>query len=191
MSTTSRDPRTLLPRAMAEFDARVRGVPADAWQRPTPCAAWSVGDVVNHMVYECRWTPHLLRGDAMSDVGDRYDGDLLGDDPLSAWAEAAHAAREAATAATLDETIHASFGDISGGFYLWQLSAEYLVHGWDVARGAGGDERFDPELVSELAEWFADYEQFYRDIGVTGEPAPVPDGADTQTRLLAAFGRRV
>lgn len=190
MTTTSRDPRVLLPRAMAEFDARVRAVPADAWPRPSPCAEWSVRDVVNHMVYECCWTPHLLRGETMADVGDRYDGDLLGEDPVGAWAEASQAAREAATAATLDETIHASFGDISGGFYLWQLSAEYLVHGWDVARGAGGDERLDPQLVGDVAAWFGDYEQLYRDIGVTGEPAPVPDGADAQTRLLAAFGRR-
>lgn len=191
MTTTSRDPRTLLPRAMAEFDARVRAVPADAWPHPSPCAEWSVRDVVNHMVYECRWTPHLLRGDTMSDVGDRYDGDLLGDDPVAVWADASRDARDAATAATLDEVIHASFGDISGGFYLWQLSAEYVVHGWDVARGAGVDERVDPEVVGEIAGWFTDYEQFYRDIGVTGDAAPVPDGADPQTRLLAAFGRRV
>lgn len=185
----SSDPRTRLADAQAEFDRRVRDVGASAWARPSPCPDWSVRDVVNHVVYENRWAPHLLRGEDLDAVGDAYDGDLLGDDPVGSWAAAATGCREAAAAAPLDGTIHASFGDISVEFYLRQLAAEHIVHAWDVARGAGIDEALDPAFVDEIADWFAEYETFYREIGVTGQRPPLPDGADAQARLLAAFGR--
>ena len=32
---------------------------------------------------------HLLRGDTLDAVGDRYDGDVLGSDPVQTWDKAA------------------------------------------------------------------------------------------------------
>lgn len=185
------DPRPRVTVGMAEFDGRLRDVPAGAWDDPTPCAEWAVRDLVGHVVYECRWTPHLLNGETLEQVGDRYDGDLLGDDPVSAWTDAAGAAAAAAATSPLDGTVHASFGTISSRFYLWQLTAEFLVHAWDLARAVGGDEELDAGLVDDLTAWFADYESYYRgDLGVIGERPEVAEDAGLQARLLASFGRR-
>lgn len=185
------DPRPRISVGMAEFDGRLREVPADGWDRPTPCADWTVRDLVGHVVFECRWAPHLLRGETLEQVGDRYDGDLLGDDPIGAWTDAAGAAAAAAAAAPLDDTVHASFATISTGFYLWQLTAEFVVHAWDLARAVGGDEELDPALVDDLTVWFADHQSYYRDeLGVVSAAPAVPEDAGPQTRLLASFGRQ-
>ena len=89
----------------------------------------------------------------------------------------------------MERTVHLSFGDVPGGEYAMQLFADHLIHGWDLARAIGADERLDPELVDACAGWFASMESLYRSIGAIGERPDTPQGADTQTTLLAAFGR--
>ena len=60
-----------------------RGVGEDQWGAPTPCADWDVRELVNHVAGEDLWTAPLLEGSTIEEVGDRFDGDLLGDDPIS------------------------------------------------------------------------------------------------------------
>ena len=57
--------------------------------------------------------------------------------------------------AAMDRTVHLSFGDFPGCEYAMQLLADLLVHGWDLARATGADERMDPELVDVCRAWFA------------------------------------
>jgi len=59
-------------RALADFDRLVRAVPADRWDSPTPCAEWSVRDLVEHLVTEQLWVPPLLAGQTIAEVGDRF-----------------------------------------------------------------------------------------------------------------------
>ncbi len=58
-------------------------------QLPTPCAAWNVRDLVNHVVAQARRVAPLLAGVTLNEVGEQLDGDLLGDDPVRAWDGAA------------------------------------------------------------------------------------------------------
>jgi uncharacterized protein (TIGR03086 family) len=85
----------LIPDAIDDFGALVDRVPADRWDAPTPCSEWSVRDLVNHLASEHLWAPHLLRGETIAQVGDRYDGDVLGDDPAGTWRRAAAESSEA------------------------------------------------------------------------------------------------
>ena len=111
------------------------------------CSDWTVRDLVRHLVYEELWAPPLFEGRTVADVGDRFEGDILGADPQAAWKEAAAAALAPVSSDLLDRTIHLSFGDFPGREYLGQLTADHVIHAWDLARGLGGDERLDPELV--------------------------------------------
>lgn len=176
-------------RACEEFGARVPLVGSAQWHDPTPCAEWDVRDLLAHIVDECRWTPPLLAGGTIAEVGDRLAGDPLGEEPIAAWEEAVTAALQASASVDLDRIVHLSFGDFPARFYLTQLAADHLIHAWDLARGIGADERLDPELVDVVAAWFAGQEEGYRATGAIGERPPVADDADAQTRLLAAFGR--
>ncbi|WP_083750771.1 TIGR03086 family metal-binding protein [Kribbella sp. ALI-6-A] len=174
-------------RAGAEFVRQVEAVGPDQWSAPTPCADWDVRALVNHVVGEERWAVPLLAGRTIADVGDALDGDLLGDDPAAAAAQAAMDA-QAATADPVP-TVHLSYGDEDTTEYLRQLVADQLIHGWDLAVAIGSTPRMDPEVVDEVARWFEQREAAYRDGGAIG--ARVPSGPDPVPRLLGAFGRDV
>ena len=184
------DISALYATALEGCGRRVQGVGADDWHRPTPCADWDVRALLAHLVDENRWAPPLLAGRTIADVGDELAGDPLGDDPRAAWESSAAGAGEAvARPGVLDVTAHLSFGDVPGSEYVMQLTADLLVHGWDLARATDGDERLDPAVLDSVATWFDTVEALYRDAGAIGPPVALPDGASAQDRLLARFGR--
>ena len=181
-------------RSVESFVARLdalEGDGDDVWSRPTPCPDWNVRALVNHLVYEDVWTVPLMDGATIDDVGDRFEGDLLGDDPLARARAACDAAKTAAASGIVAGVVaHLSFGDTPADEYAHQLAADHIIHGWDLAAATGTDRSIDPELVDALAAWFADREDQYRGSGVIGErPAGVGDPDDPQDRLLVAFGR--
>jgi uncharacterized protein (TIGR03086 family) len=181
---------TLHQRACAEFADRVQLVRDNQWDSLTPCSEWDVRALVNHVVGEDRWTAPLMAGQTIAQVGDRFDGDLLGDDPLLASRQSV---QEATTAVgqpgALQRTVHLSFGQTPAEEYVWQLFADHLIHAWDLARAIGADDRLDPTLVTACSAWFAEQEDGYRAAGAVAARPPIPDDADSQTVLLAAFGR--
>lgn len=184
------DVRKLHERAIRSFGARVQQIKDDQWDAATPCSEWDVRALLNHIVGENRWMPPLLEGKTIAEVGDRFEGDLLGDDPKGAWEDSAAEAVAAVHAdGAMDRIVHLSFGDFPGRDYTMQLFADLLVHGWDLARAIGADERLDPELVEVCAAWFTPLEETYRGAGAIGPRPELPPDADAQTRLLAAFGR--
>ena len=176
--------------AVAEFDARIRQVGAHQWQAATPDEDWAVRDLINHVAGEDLWAPPLLAGSpTIAEVGDRFDGDVLGADPRAAWAAAsAGAVRAVGKQGAMDQIVHLSFGDFPGREYVLQLFADHLIHAWDLARAIGADERLDAGLVAHRATWFETMEDGYRSAGAIAARPPVPDDADAQTVLLARFG---
>jgi len=175
-------------RTTQTWTSRVATVGPDAWEGPTPCTDWSVRELVNHVVGEDAWTVPLLNGATIQEVGSSLDGDLLGDDPVGTATRSADEAL-AVVAARLPERdkLHLSYGDEDPGEYVRQLAADHLVHAWDLAVATGGDRSLDPELVTEVASWFVDREQMYRDGGAIGPR--VDASGDPQSELLAASGR--
>ncbi|GAY10293.1 TIGR03086 family metal-binding protein [Pseudonocardia sp. N23] len=183
------EPAEIYRRASAEFAARVHEV-GDRWAAPTPCPDWDVRGLVNHLVNEERWTPELLGGATVGQVGDRFDGDLLGADPVATHGEAAETALAAVQAADPDQVVHLSFGDRPAREYLTQLAADHLVHAWDMARALGTDERLDEETVATLLDWFdRGTRDLYLEIDVIGPVGGTGPTAGPQERLLALFGR--
>ena len=176
-------------RSVELFGQRVTSIGHDDWDRPTPCSDWSVRDLLHHLVYEELWAPPLLAGATIADIGDRFEGDILGADPQPAWKEAAAACLEAATPDRLTSTVHLSFGDFPGEVYLGQLTADHVIHAWDLARGIGGDDRLDPDLVQFVYDFLAPQADQWRGAGVFAEAVEVPSDADVQSKLLAITGR--
>jgi uncharacterized protein (TIGR03086 family) len=188
--TMGNDVSELHRRAAEAFGAHVHAIRDDQWELPTPCSEWNVRQLVNHLVYENRWTAPIFAGRTIAEVGDRFEGDLLGDDPKAAWDDAAKEAVDAVQEqGAMDRTVHLSFGDVPGSEYAMQLFADHLIHGWDLARAIGADERLDTGMVDACARWFVANEAGYRSSGAVGPRPDLPHDADPQTRLLAAFGR--
>jgi len=176
-------------RALGEFGRRVHAIGADQWGCPTPCAGWEIRDLVNHLVAEQLWVPPLMAGKRVADLGDAFSGDVLGADPVTAWDAAAAAAHAAfAEAGALQRTVHLSYADRPAAEYAREMIFDLVVHSWDLARGIGGNETLDPDLVEAV---YAQIEPD-TDLAATGlfdEPVPVPAEADEQTRLIAFTGR--
>ena len=182
------DAVSLHQRAVEHWAVRVAAVRDDQWDDPTPCAEWSVRDLVNHVVAEELWTVPLLRGSTIQEVGSKFDGDVLGEDPSGRARSAADEAVAAADAVVPGGgRVQLSYGEEDMGEYIRQLSADHLIHGWDLAAATGGDTSMDPELVAEVGAWFDQREAMYRRAGAVG---PRYTGADDpQSDLLARFGR--
>jgi uncharacterized protein (TIGR03086 family) len=89
----------------------------------------------------------------------------------------------------MERIVHLSFGDFPGAEYAEQLTADLLIHGWDLARAVGRDEHLEPTLVAATAAWFANWEEGYRAAGAIGPAVATAPDADAATRLLTAFGR--
>jgi uncharacterized protein (TIGR03086 family) len=134
----------LLRRSVEGFGARVGQIGDDQWEGDTPDTEWNVRDLVSHVLSENLWAPPLFAGSTISEVGDRFDGDVLGTDPHGSWRTASvHALEAADEPGAMDRTVHLSFGDFPGREYAMQLFADHLIHAWDLARaiarpGAGG-----------------------------------------------------
>jgi len=182
--------RDLYARALKRFGEKVHAVGEDQWANPTPCTEWNVRALVNHLVNENLWVPPLLEGRTIEEVGDRFDGDQLGTDPAAAWEASVDGALAAvADPAAMRRTVHLSYGDRPAREYVNEMLTDLAIHGWDLARGIGADEAIDSEFVEVLYARAAPMEDAFRSYGVYGGKVTPPEGADTQTKLLAIFGR--
>lgn len=191
MTTTQNPTVQMHARALAGFDSVVGQVRPEQWTLPTPCSDWDVRTLVNHVLSEARWTAPMLAGSTIADVGDRLDGDLLGAEPQAAWQAGRAEADRAVEAVDPDvQIVHLSFGDTVASEYLRQLTADYLVHSWDLATAIGADARLDADVVDAVAAWFtAEMAAAYRGGGAIAGEVPVAADAGPQERLLARFGR--
>lgn len=175
-------------RTLAGFDRTVRLVRADQWDNPTPC--WTVRDVVNHIVSEQLWVPHLLDGATLAEVGDRYDGDVLGHDPVRAWSEASMNARRAWTEeGATERTVHLSFGASDASLYGWQMTTDLAVHAWDVAVGIKIPQPIEDDVAEELIPIARPMIEAAQGTGILAPPAEVSDTASASERIVALCGR--
>ena len=176
--------------ALAEFDRTVHLVRADQWDNSTPCTEWTVRDLVNHLVAEQLWARHLLGGAKLAEVGDRYDGDVLGDDPVRAWEEASKAAREAWTRdGTIEGKVHLSFGEADASLYCWQMTGDLAVHAWDLAMGIGAPQPIEDDIAEALLRVVGPIIESTAPPGILAPPVEVPATASAPDRLVALMGR--
>jgi uncharacterized protein (TIGR03086 family) len=177
-------------RALDATDRLIHGIGEDQWAIESVCDGWTVRQLVNHIVTGNWWVPELMGGHTIEEVGDRLDGDVLGDDPAAEYAASAAAAAAAFEApGAMDGPALVSYGPVPGSVYCGHRFMDVLVHGWDVAASTGQDTTLDPDLVD--ACWAVVEPQLEQlvDSGAFGTDHEIPEGASPQTRLLAALGR--
>ncbi|MGH3657870.1 MAG: TIGR03086 family metal-binding protein [Micromonosporaceae bacterium] len=177
-----------MPQAARLFGVRVHDVPDDLWTARTPCNEWSVHDLVNHVVAEHLWAPHLLRGETIEDVGDRYDGDVIGDEPAARWDTAIAGPLAAWAEATDDQIVHLSMGEAPIAEYANQMLMDLAIHAWDLAQGAGLPDRLDPDVVEYVGEYAEQVVPQWQGTSIFAAPVKVP-GHDRQDQLIGLTGR--
>lgn len=158
---------------------------------PTPDTEWDVRTLANHMLYELFWTADVVRGRTISEVGSRYEGDLVGNDPRASWHRAKVAATKAVKNCDLGATIHLSWRDSTNDYYLNQAAADQLIHSWDLSAALLKPVKFEEDVAQAV------YDKSYpnrKRMVASGlfKPALKVDGSsDIQTKLLALYGRDI
>jgi uncharacterized protein (TIGR03086 family) len=172
-------------RVAARFSDVVAGVPADAWSNPAPCEGWVARDVVRHLV---EWVPGFF-----SRAGVELPSEISADDdPVGAW----EALREALQAILDDPAVASSEIDIEpvgrhtvAAAIEQFVTADVVVHTWDLARAAGLDVVVDQEMAGNMVEGMLAMEDVLVASGQFKPAVAVADDADVGTRLIAATGR--
>ncbi|HEY5359498.1 MAG TPA: TIGR03086 family metal-binding protein [Streptosporangiaceae bacterium] len=162
----------------------VAGVAADQWSAPTPCPAWDVSHLVDHLIAGNRHFAALIQGQppaSQDDPGDRAE----------AYRISAVALRAAFSApGALEQVYQSPIGPAPGSAMVQLRISEQLLHGWDLARATGQP----PDLPADLAEQalalsLAQLGDAPRDGLPFGPPQPAPGDAPAIDRLAAYFGR--
>jgi uncharacterized protein (TIGR03086 family) len=176
--------------ALAATRPRIVAITADQWSAPTGCEGWDVRQLVNHVISGNLWAAELAAGGTIAGVGDRLDGDVAGADPVAAYDESAALAAAAFEApGALDAPCAVSYGPVPGSVYAGHRFVDVLIHGWDVAAATGQDRTLDPELVSACWDVVTPQLDLLQASGMFGTEVTPPEGADSETRLLALLGR--
>jgi len=174
-------------RSLAEsMTQTVAGVPDVGWAAQTPCEDWTARDLVQHLVDTSGMFLGFIGQEAPS-------GPSVDDDPVGAFT----AARDAVQAALDDPATAAqeydglmgrtSFAKSVDGF----LSADLVIHRWDLARATGQDETLPPAEVRRVMEMLEPMDEQMRQPGAFGQKVEPSPAANEQTKLLCFLGRHV
>jgi uncharacterized protein (TIGR03086 family) len=177
-------------RALDATRAVVAEVRADQWGDGSACDGWDVRELVNHVVAGNLWVAPLVEGKTIAEVGDRYDGDVLGEHPLAAYDASIEGAAAAFRApGAMDAPVAVSYGPVPGSIYCGHRLVDVLVHGWDVASSTGQRTTLDGDLVAVALGVVEPQIDLLTASGMFGTRIDAPPGASEEQRLLALLGR--
>jgi uncharacterized protein (TIGR03086 family) len=170
----------------------VRGVRDDQLTDPTPCPAYTVADLLDHVgglavAFRVAAAKEQTGGHEPSGDGARLEPGFR--DRIAHDLETLAAAWTDPTA--YEGMTRAGGVDLPGEVAGLVALDEVVVHGWDLARATGQD--YDPDETAVLAalDFAAGFEvpDGVPDRGPFGPPVAVPDDARPLDRLAGATGR--
>ena len=161
---------------------------------PTPCASWTVRDLVNHIVEGANWFPLCVEAAAAPDPDPTHGVDYAAGDAVASFDAGAAAALAAFAAPGAQERmIVLPFGELPGSVFMGIATNDMVVHGWDLARATGQPYDVDPEQAVRLlgvVSSFADTLRGPEGAGAFGPAVEAPEGATPLLRLVAYLGRQ-
>ena len=173
----------------------VRGVPDEMLDAPTPCPAYTLGDLVDHVggaAFAFTGAARKETGDATSQ-GASGDASRLGDDwrqriprDLAALADAWRDP-EAWTGMTAAGGV-----ELPGGVAGMVALDELVVHGWDIARASGQNYAPDAASLEAVHGFVAQFDAPDQDAlreDIFGPVVPVSDDAPLLDRVVGLTGR--
>jgi len=159
------------------------------YKSSTPCTEWDLHQLTNHLLNEISWVPDMLAGKTIKDVGNVYDGDLIGDDLVANWNAAAQKALAAVEAVDLDKEVHLSYANVSAEHYISEISGELLIHGWDIAQSLKSSLMLPEDITEAVYIRVLPRAHEYAESSLFGPPIDVAEDAPIRIKLLSIFGR--
>jgi uncharacterized protein (TIGR03086 family) len=175
------DPLTAADAVLAAIQPMLRSLTAEDRPKQTPCADFTCHDVAEHLFGS------LVQLGAMAGatVVNPEEGSLenrisvMADQTVVAW-----------RGIDLDGTVPGPGGhEMPAGFGASLIPLELLLHGWDIAQGAGRELRVSDEVVAYVATLAESVVPGGRTRGSFADEVTAPDGASALDRLAAYAGR--
>jgi len=170
--------------------AAIATVRPEHMDRPTPCAAWTTRDLLNHIIGGATMFADAFGGAPVLDISGRLP-DVVGDDPNGAFgAAAARFGAALEQPGVADRVLDLPFGPMTVGTFLRFVAFDLTVHTWDVASVTGASVDLPDDMVRDI-DAFAHLvlESVPRTELLCGPPAQAPAGATPLERLVAYSGR--
>jgi uncharacterized protein (TIGR03086 family) len=167
----------------------VKQVKVSQFDDPTPDTEWNVRQLASHILYELAWVPDILSGRTITEVGGKYDGDLIGNNLQNSWSEREKLAKEAVYKVDVNSIIHLSYGNFPAKHYLQQAANDQLIHSWDLGRAIKIPVFFDKEVLLELYKKALPRKNQLVKSGLFAPVIDVSNNSDLQTKFLAIYGR--
>lgn len=184
----------LLEKAFATTRAVLSNVTPDQFEGATPCASWTVRDVVNHIVEGANWFALCVNAGAAPDPDPTHGVDYAAGDFVGAYDEGVAASLAAFGAPGAQErSIKLPFGELPGAVFMGIATNDVVTHGWDLAQGTGQSYDIDPDVPTQLLahmSGFADPLRGPDGDGAFGPAVDVADDAPPMDRLAAYLGRQ-
>lgn len=162
----------------------------DQLANPTPCAKWTVADLLNHFVGGGHMFAASLRGTPLDMEGE--PGDLLGGDHVAAYRSSIADFRDAITQlGSLEQPAVLPIGTVPAEVALRIAAGDLVVHSWDLARAT--DQTFAPsdDLVREIDGFYrVAISDELRDGDTFAAVIDLPEDAAPLDHLVAFAGRQ-
>lgn len=143
----------LLDRAHEALRIAVIGVPADAWDRPTPCEQWNVAQVFRHAAGDQLAYAARLTGGPGPDE-DPFEPSAAPPDPAARLLDPALAAAADAFAAVAPRTPEVAVPlppfTVSAETAVGAAALDAAVHAWDIAVATGQPSPLTDALARSL-----------------------------------------
>ncbi len=171
-----------------EVMANVR---TDQMQNSTPCAAWDVAGVINHLVGGQQFFVAGMTGQPPSEGQDWASGDYM-----AAWDEGvANSIATFQAEGALEGVVKMPFGEMSGAAVMGLATNDTFTHGWDLAKATGQSTDLNSELATGiLAQSRENIQDSFRGpegAAPFGLEKSCPDDASAADQLAAFLGREV
>jgi uncharacterized protein (TIGR03086 family) len=189
------DIRDLDRRAVVASAAVAMRVTPEQLSRPTPCAGWSVADLLAHMTAQHLGFAAAARGGGAdlsvwqpvaSDMDPVSAYVAASDEVVAAFAEPGVLERQLSLPEISTETTFAGAQAVSFHF------VDYVVHTWDLARAVDTPIDLDQDLLDvalEVAERVPGGEARLRPGAAFAPALPEPESDGTLDRILTLLGR--
>ena len=183
----------VLDEARALLRAAVAGVLADGWQRPTPCSAWNVTQVLQHAALDQEVWAAMVGGTETPGENPFAPSGQLGVEPL-AYAEAALNASAPAWTAIDEEAgpvpTPLPQGPMPPAAAAGAAAMDAAIHAWDIAMATGQGSPLTPELARALTPVAQSIVEPLRQYGAYAQAVKPEPASGDAAALLAYLGRR-
>ncbi len=180
-----------LQAAVASTRSVLEGVNADQLGGQTPCASWTVGECIDHVINAQGFFLAGLTGQPPAAPGQFSDGDYI-----AAYDEATSAVVAAfSEPGALGRMVQMPFGEMPGAAVAGLATNDTFTHGWDIAKATGQSTDLNPELAEQVLAMARQsiQEGFRGPEGAApfGAEQQAPEGASAADQLAAFLGRTV